>query len=260
MGSHPTCLKYAGCALQYSKGEYTYASEQEDDFQVIAKRGLSLREKTHEGIVPLQFRGTEVPALLNRGQIIRNTDADVFSFQIAGVSGRTKLKIARTEPNYGSMLDVDAEIKDAAGKSMARSNKTGVRDAEFDLSLPAGSYTLTIKGGAEGTPDSGFTNYSSLGFYAIEGEIAGGMTTAMAKGNPDPSDLVHPVLIAAQLRLDIRREARVGKIALYSARGTRLFASPGRVPSIDMSGLATGIYVLSMDIGNTTVRRHILKQ
>jgi hypothetical protein len=259
MGLHLNCLQYAECAFQYSKGEYTYANNQQDDFKIIAKRGLSFREKTHQGIVPLKFNGTAVPALLNRGQIVQNTDADVFSFRVDGGTGRAKLKIDRTEPNYGSMLDVDAEIKDAAGKSMARSNKTGMRDAEFDLSLPAGSYTLTIKGGAEGTPDSGFTNYSSLGFYAIEGEITGGGTTGMAKGTPDPSDLVHPVLIAGRLYLDIRREAQVGKIALYSARGTRVFTSQGRVPVIDMSGLATGIYVLGVDIGDATVKRNVFK-
>jgi vibriolysin len=51
------------------------------------------------------------------------------------------------------------------------------RSAEFvKLALPAGAYTLVIKGGAEGTPSNGFSNYSSLGWYALKGTLSAGGT------------------------------------------------------------------------------------
>ena len=47
------------------------------------------------------------------------------------------------------------------------------RHAELGVALQAGDYTLVIKGGGEGTPANGFSNYSSVGFYAIEGTLTG---------------------------------------------------------------------------------------
>ncbi len=76
------------------------------------------------------------------------------------------------------MLDVDATIYNAANAVVAHSNLPVNRSAEFvNLTLPAGSYRLVIKGGAEGTPQNGFSNYSSLGYYAMKGSLTGGTVT-----------------------------------------------------------------------------------
>ena len=48
------------------------------------------------------------------------------------------------------------------------------------LSLTAGTYRLVVRGGAEGTPQNGFSNYSSLGWYAMKGTLAG----AIVNGYP----------------------------------------------------------------------------
>jgi len=72
------------------------------------------------------------------------------------------------------MLDVDAKIYNAAGTLIASSNKAVNRSAEFiALNLSAGNYRLVIAGGAEGTPKNGFSNYSSLGYYAMQGSLVG---------------------------------------------------------------------------------------
>jgi hypothetical protein len=47
------------------------------------------------------------------------------------------------------------------------------RSAAFSSNLSAGTYTLEVTGGAEGTASNGFSKYSSLGYYAIEGSISG---------------------------------------------------------------------------------------
>ena len=68
------------------------------------------------------------------------------------------------------------------------------RYAEFkDVPLSApGTYKLIIKGGAEGTPDWGFSNYGSLGVYGISGDVTGsisngGISVSIVQFNPFPT-------------------------------------------------------------------------
>jgi hypothetical protein len=176
MGVHNVCYGSPECLVQFSKGEYKWANQKQDDFEIIRKH-LEFRNKPRTGPVPLKLMENVVAAADNRGQIVRATDVDTFAFRLAAGGGRVRLKASRIGPIYGSMLDIDASVLDADGKVMGQSNKSQARDAEFDLDLPAGSYYLTIRGGAEGTPEYGFSNYSSLGFYAIEGAITGAVPT-----------------------------------------------------------------------------------
>src|SRR5690606_9500988 len=87
--------------------------------------------------------------------------------------GRVELRIDRIEYIGGAMLDVAARIENAAGMLMAQANAEVARYAEIEIDLPAGDYTLIVHGGAEGTPAYGFSEYSSVGFYGIEGTITG---------------------------------------------------------------------------------------
>ena len=247
MGVHAAAIGYAQGALQWSKGEYSGANQTEDDLNIITvtRKFLSFRTKTHNGVVPLNLTGTVVDPLLNRGQIVKNTDVDVFSFQIAGGAGHAKLTINRTERAYGSMLDIDATLFDGTGKSLGQSNKPANRSAEFDLPLPVGNYTLAIKGGAEGTPSAGFSNYSSLGFYAIEGVISGAVAVK------DKTDLrqairVYPMTTNGLLRLDIPSQLMVYNVTVITLAGSMVFYSQKKVEAIDLSKLPTGLYVVSM--------------
>ncbi len=157
---------------QWSKGEYSGANRKEDDLAIITKN-LPFRSDDVPDSLELLIDGTQVSAVENRGQIASNTDTDTFTFTIAGEGGHAKLLVERIEVLGGGMLDVDAEIQNAAGTSIAKSNDKAARSASFDVDLTPGAYKLIIKGGAEGTPDNGFSNYSSLGFYGISGTITG---------------------------------------------------------------------------------------
>jgi MYXO-CTERM domain-containing protein len=168
---------------QWSKGEYTSATRQEDDFANI-NRHVEYRDDDIPETVPLKLEGTSVPIESNWGQIARNTDSDGFTFSIGSAGGRAELRIDRIEYIGGAMLDVAARIENASGMVMAEGNEEVARYAELAVDLPAGDYTLIIHGGAEGTPAHGFSNYSSVGFYGIEGTIVGatGTTTDGAGG------------------------------------------------------------------------------
>jgi hypothetical protein len=179
MGSSPPKTSWGVNALfQWSKGEYTDSSNKEDDL-VIITRNLPYREDDIPDTRPLVVRnGAEVSAADNRGQIARNTDTDTFTFTIGGSGGRAMLTVDRIEYISGGYLDVDAEIQNAAGMTVARGNDMAARTAKLDANLTPGEYKLVVKGGSEGTPANGFSSYSSLGFYGISGTLnaaVGGM-------------------------------------------------------------------------------------
>jgi hypothetical protein len=175
MGNSTPKTSWGAQALyQWSKGEYTGANQTQDDLAVIT-RNLPYREDDIPDAKALVIAiGGQVSAADNRGQIARNTDSDTFTFAVASGDGRAMLVIDRIEYFAGAYLDVAAEIQDASGTMIAQSNDKVARTAKLDVSLPAGEYKLIIRGGAEGTPQNGFSNYSSLGYYAISGTITGG--------------------------------------------------------------------------------------
>ncbi len=173
MGNYWFGNRWPHALYQWSKGEYAGASNREDDFAQI-QRFIPFKQddNTSSKALIVSTNGS-VNAQQNTGQIERNTDTDEFTFKISGSSGKVNLTIDRIEHIGGAMLDVQAYIKNNSGSVVAQSNKNVNRSASFNQSLPAGNYTLAIEGGAEGSPSNGFSNYSSMGYFAISGSITG---------------------------------------------------------------------------------------
>lgn len=174
MGNYWKGANWAASLWTWSKGEYTTATNFEDDLRIMNVNenlpyvaddnpsGKALVLNTNGAISPTQ----------NFGQIEKTGDTDTFTFSVNG-NGKLDLKIDPIE--YFGMLDVDAKIYNSANSLVASSNKAVNRSAEFvALNLPSGSYRLVIAGGAEGTPANGFSNYSSLGYYAMSGNLVAG--------------------------------------------------------------------------------------
>lgn len=159
--------------FQYSKGEYDSATNHQDDFEIINDT-LDYVDDDIPETAALTLDGVTVARTANWGQIHRNTDTDAWTFQVAS-GGHATLKIDRLEDKGGGMLDVDATLLDSTGKELAHDNPKAARSANLDAELPPGEYKLIIKGGAEGSPEEGFSNYSSIGLYSIEGTISGGV-------------------------------------------------------------------------------------
>jgi hypothetical protein len=159
----------------WSRGEYNTASNFEDDLKIMnADEGVPYMDDDNPTSKPLAI-GTDgsIAPTTNWGQIERTGDTDTFTFSTNG--GTLNLRVDPIE--YLRMLDVDASIVNSANAVVARSNLSVNRSAEFvNLALAAGSYKLVIKGGAEGTPQNGFSNYSSLGYYAMKGTLSGSVT------------------------------------------------------------------------------------
>lgn len=174
MGNYWPGTRWGAEALyQWSLGEYTGASNTtQDDIKLIA-RHLPLLPDDQTGVVPLVLTGQNVEPELNEGYINSRTDSDEFSFTIGSGGGSVDLFIGRLEAMYCGMLDVTAEIKDKSGTVVVSDNPIAKRSASLSSSLEAGSYTLVVSGGAEGTPQNGFSNYGSMGYFSISGTISG---------------------------------------------------------------------------------------
>ncbi len=173
---------------QWSKGEYQLASNQEDDLNIITtKNGFGYRADDYGNSFGTSFRllsngSNKVSAF---GTIEQNTDQDVFSF-VTG-TGNISLNVLAASRSYladglgnynlqylearGSNLDIWAGIYSADGTLVAESNPTDLLTASFsNLFLNSGLYYLKVDGiGKSGV--NGYSDYGSLGQYAIDGTL-----------------------------------------------------------------------------------------
>jgi Ca2+-binding RTX toxin-like protein len=221
---------------QWSKGDYQYANNQEDDLAIITTRnGFGYRADDYG-----DTNGTATSLIADTngkigafGIIERNTDKDVFSFSTG--TGNIFLNIAAASRSYlsdsngnydvkyldarGSNIDLWAGIYDFAGSLVAESNPVDLLSASFtNLYLNAGSYYLQIDGvGKSGA--TGYSDYGSLGQYAITGSLVKNVNIApvLQKALADVvvnEDNVFTWSLEANTFID----SNVGDILSYSAK------------------------------------------
>ncbi len=182
---------------QWSKGEYQYANNKEDDLALITtNNGFGYRLDDYgDNINAATVLSADASNKISTfGIIERNTDKDVFSF--ATGTGNISLNIAAASKSYlldangnynvqyldarGSNLDLWAGIYSADGTLVAQSSPADVLSANFtNLFLNAGLYYLQVDGvGKDGT--NGYSDYGSLGQYAINGMLTAANTSNTA--------------------------------------------------------------------------------
>lgn len=171
---------------QWSKGEYRLANNKQDDLSIITtKNGFGYRTDDYGNVLNTSFRllSDSNNKVSTFGMIERNTDQDVFSF-VTG-TGNVSLNIAASSRSYisdnfsnynlqylearGSNLDIWAGIYSTDGTLVAESNPTDLLSASFNnLFLNSGLYYLKVDGVGK-TGSYGYSDYGSLGQYAING-------------------------------------------------------------------------------------------
>ncbi|HET6224679.1 MAG TPA: T9SS type A sorting domain-containing protein [Bacteroidia bacterium] len=244
----------------WSKGEYNTATNTEDDLSIMnVNENVPYMNDDNPSSKNLTVgKGGTVSSAANWGQIERNTDVDNFTFSIASGGGTVNLRIDPLE--YLRQLDVAARIIDTKGVIVASSNLSKNRSAEFkNLPLAEGTYTLVIQGGSELTPQTGFSNYSSLGYYGIEGTIVGGVVTSVNDPTLDDFIVAFPNPTNDILNLSYSNSYPNVKITLTTITGQTLFVSDKFVSSIDLSTFAKGIYLLKISVEQGSFVKRISK-
>ena len=151
---------------QWSKGEYAGANNTEDDLAEMLNYGASYRPDDHGDSI---YSATILSGdILNASGIIEQKgDVDVFGFQAGSGNITINIDPADLDPN----LDTLVQILDDGGNIINEADPYYILPASLDLNLPAGTYYLLIDGTGTGDPDTGYTDYASLGQYFISGAL-----------------------------------------------------------------------------------------
>ena len=178
---------------QFSRGEYSGATNAEDDFAVIAAHSLPLRADDH-GSSPGTADALGSHAAYDvDGVIETRTDTDVFALTMPCTS---QLNVSATGIGAQSTLDLKLDVLDAAGNVVSMSSPTSGyagspptstgMNASVSLPVASGSYYLRVDGVGNGNPaTTGWSDYGSLGQYHLS---AGTLCQEPAPGETPPAD------------------------------------------------------------------------
>ena len=177
--------------IQWSKGEYPDANNQQDDLAIIsgAINDLGYRADDHGNSVtaatPLfQTNGTVSPSL-NKGIIERTGDGDLFSFTTTGGSVSFTVNAVPRHSNLRLFAGIYNILGVALNYSYATTTNLSA-PVVISANLLPGTYYILVSGVNDGTAATGYTNYASLGAYTISGTypaIAPSITTACVGGS-----------------------------------------------------------------------------
>ncbi|SFE06619.1 Por secretion system C-terminal sorting domain-containing protein [Chitinophaga sp. CF118] len=158
--------------VHWSKGEYASANNTEDDLAKIAGSNFGIGYRTDDYGNTIAAAATlnvsVAGAVSSTGVIERTGDVDVFRFTTGGGAVSLNFATSTRQPN----LDILATLYNSSGGVVTSANPSGL-PASLSATLAAGTYYVAITGTGYGSPATdGYSNYGSLGSYAITGTIA----------------------------------------------------------------------------------------
>jgi PKD repeat protein len=163
---------YYSDVVQFSKGEYAYANNTEDDLNLI-KGFIPLRADEHgDGITTATLlSGSSLSAT---GIISTRADADLFKFTTAA----GPISLTATPTGVSPDLDIAISLYDGSGTLLSTSNPSTLAST-LNSTVPAGTYYAAVDGVGTGDPTVAYNDYGSLGEYSLSG-------TVVASGNVSP--------------------------------------------------------------------------
>lgn len=174
--------------VQWSKGEYSDASQTQDDIALIQSNGALLMPDDHANVengaslLATAVINTNL-SLNGSGLISHQSDIDVFSF----VAGAGNYTINVNPASFSPNLDILAQLFDNSGTNIGSANPIGELSATLSGTFnTGGTYFLKIEGVGEGEPlATGYSDYGSLGRYDIDGLIpnAGNLQPPLASAS-----------------------------------------------------------------------------
>jgi PKD repeat protein len=168
---------YYQALVQWSKGEYSTATNVQDDYSVMATNGLPLRTDDHGDTTASAsaLPGTTLNGLTSfsaSGVIERPSDVDMFSI----ASGPGTISFSVSPAARSANLDLLIELRNSSGALLASANPVDALSATLSFNAAAaGTYYLGVQGIGKGDPLSdGYSDYGSVGQYAISGSAPAG--------------------------------------------------------------------------------------
>ena len=183
---------------QWSRGEYSLANNLEDDVLVITQNGALLRAddagNSISSAATLSGISDNGSVIVARNAIIgQGSDVDVYAFATGNGLAQFNLTPAAPGPN----VDLRVELLDSAGNLLASANPADSLSASVSVSLSAGTYYLRVDGMGKGDPGTGYSDYGSIGQYAISGSYADmGAAAPIAMFSAAPSSGTAPLPVS----------------------------------------------------------------
>lgn len=160
---------------QFSRGEYPFANNTEDDLAIIAGK-LGWRLDDHGDYLSMStvlvLTSSGKTSIFNDSGIIgRNTDMDTFSFQASEGSATFTCVPYRSSTNTrGANVDLELRLLDSYGYVLAYDGSPGTLSASISFKLTlAGTYYLQVS--SQGDTKTPYSVYGSMGQYFLSGSV-----------------------------------------------------------------------------------------
>jgi hypothetical protein len=195
--------------VQWSKGEYSGASNTEDDVAMIASH-IPFADDDH-GDTAATATALD---LGDSAQGVISTAADVDAFTVDVAAG--SVTFTARGAALSSNLDTRLRLLDATGRRVASSNPARRLEATITRDLSAGRYVLLVEGVGRGHPSTGYSDYGSLGRYTITAEVVplGSRQRPVARFTTSPST----VYVGQRVVFDGRTSDHAGGRSISSYR------------------------------------------
>jgi hypothetical protein len=161
---------------QWSKGDYTGATNTEDDLAIIASttNGVGYRLDDHANTNATATAITATAGVLsntmNKGVIERTDDWDRFSFTTTGGGLALNVQAASAYTDVRLSVNLYNSIGTLVNTYTALATDLGA-PIVINETLTPGTYYIAITGTAAGTADADYNDYSSLGAYNMFGSF-----------------------------------------------------------------------------------------
>ena len=147
---------------QWSKGEYPYANNLQDDVAIIA--GVTGYRVDQHGDTIVNATALTGTSVSTSGIIERRTDADLFAFTTGAGTITFSAVPAAPSPN----LDIQLALYDGLGNLVTSANPATL-DATLSAAVTQGTYYLAVDGIGTGDALTAYNDYASLGQFSLTG-------------------------------------------------------------------------------------------
>lgn len=149
---------------QWSKGEYPYANNLQDDTAIIANvTGYRADEHGDSIVNATALSGTSIDAA---GIIERRADADLFAI----TTGTGLVSLTATPEALSPNLDIVLALYDGLGNLVTSASPTTL-GATLNATLTQGTYYVMVDGTGTGDPLTAYNDYGSLGQFRLTGAV-----------------------------------------------------------------------------------------
>lgn len=162
---------------QFSKGEYSGATNTQDDLAVIAATGAPFRLDDYPSSVETAQALSPQPETIIDGVIGTASDKDFFALTTSCVGD---LNATATGIGEGQSVDLKVQILDASGTVLDSDDPAASQDTNPWPATPLGmdaaasvasvapaTYLISVDGVGYGTASTGYTDYASIGGYRL---------------------------------------------------------------------------------------------